>query len=156
MLVKKRKQDAKYKSTTTLSFENMGVWQAPVTDSSSPREASREQAAKQVAIPSRARDSLCRTWNTRLLFWHPSCNYLRAVTLHTIILNLGGTIYNNHTLETLRNQVLIPRQLRDLLLSFIYILSGIEGLMSSGSVTDVTGTLFRMKYTLCWTVRMNI
>ena len=32
----------------------------------------------------------------------------------------------------------------------------IEGLMSSGSVTHVTGTLFRMSNTLCWTVRMNI
>jgi len=29
-------------------------------------------------------------------------------------------------------------------------------LMSSGSVTDVTGTLFRMRNTFCWTVRMNI
>jgi hypothetical protein len=28
--------------------------------------------------------------------------------------------------------------------------------MSSGSVTDVTGTLFRMRNTFCWTVRMNI
>ena len=32
----------------------------------------------------------------------------------------------------------------------------IEGLMSSGSVTNVTGTLFRMRNTFCWTVRMNI
>ena len=28
--------------------------------------------------------------------------------------------------------------------------------MSSGSVTEVTGTLFKMRNTLCWTVRMNI
>jgi hypothetical protein len=28
--------------------------------------------------------------------------------------------------------------------------------MSSGSVTNVTGTLFRMRNTICWTVRMNI
>ena len=28
--------------------------------------------------------------------------------------------------------------------------------MSSGSVTNVTGTLFRMRNTFCWTVRMNI
>ena len=34
--------------------------------------------------------------------------------------------------------------------------TGIEGLMSSGSVTNVTGTLFRMRNTFCWTVRMNI
>jgi len=36
------------------------------------------------------------------------------------------------------------------------VLTGIEGLMSSGSVTDVTGTLFRMRNTFCWTVRMII
>jgi len=28
--------------------------------------------------------------------------------------------------------------------------------MSSGSVTNVTGNLFRMRNTFCWTVRMNI
>jgi len=28
-------------------------------------------------------------------------------------------------------------------------------LMSSGSVTNVTGTLSRMRNTFCWTVRMN-
>jgi hypothetical protein len=28
--------------------------------------------------------------------------------------------------------------------------------MSSGSVAHVTGTLFRMRNTFCWTVRMNI
>jgi hypothetical protein len=28
--------------------------------------------------------------------------------------------------------------------------------MSSGSVTNVTGTLFWMRNTICWTVRMNI
>jgi hypothetical protein len=36
------------------------------------------------------------------------------------------------------------------------VIIGIEGLMSSGSVTNVTGTLFRMRSTFCWTVRMNI
>ena len=36
------------------------------------------------------------------------------------------------------------------------VMTGIEGLMSSGSVTNVTGTLFRMRNTFCWTVRMNI
>jgi len=36
------------------------------------------------------------------------------------------------------------------------VIIGIEGLMSSGSVTDVTGTLFRMRNTFCWTVHMNI
>ena len=37
------------------------------------------------------------------------------------------------------------------------VMTGIEGLMSSGSVTNVPGTLFRMRNTFCWTaVRMNI
>jgi len=36
------------------------------------------------------------------------------------------------------------------------VMTGIEGLMSSGSVTDVTGILFRMRNTFCWTVRMII
>jgi len=36
------------------------------------------------------------------------------------------------------------------------VMTGIEGLMSSGYVTNVTGTLFRMTDTSCWTVRMNI
>ena len=38
------------------------------------------------------------------------------------------------------------------------VITGIEGLqvMSSGFVTNVTGTLFRMRNTICWTVRMNI
>ena len=36
------------------------------------------------------------------------------------------------------------------------VITGIEGLMSSGSVTNVTGTLFRMRNTFCWTARMNI
>jgi hypothetical protein len=36
------------------------------------------------------------------------------------------------------------------------VMTGIEGLMSSGSVTDVTGTLFRMRNTFCWTVYMDI
>jgi hypothetical protein len=36
------------------------------------------------------------------------------------------------------------------------VIIGLEGLMSSGSVTNVTGTLFRMRNTSCWTVRMNI
>ena len=36
------------------------------------------------------------------------------------------------------------------------VMTGIEGLMSSGSVTDVTDTLSRMRNTFCWTVRMNI
>jgi len=36
------------------------------------------------------------------------------------------------------------------------VIIGIEGLMSSGSVTNVTGTLFRMRNTFCWTVRINI
>jgi len=35
------------------------------------------------------------------------------------------------------------------------VIIGIEGLMSSGSVTIVTGNLFRMRNTFCWTVRMN-
>ena len=35
------------------------------------------------------------------------------------------------------------------------VMTGIEGLMSSGSVTDVTGTLFRMRNTFCWTVRTS-
>ena len=34
--------------------------------------------------------------------------------------------------------------------------TGIEGLMSSGSVTNMTGTLFRIRNTSCWTARMNI
>ena len=37
-----------------------------------------------------------------------------------------------------------------------YVMTRIEDLMSSGSVTDVTGTLFRMRNTFCWTVRMSI
>ena len=36
------------------------------------------------------------------------------------------------------------------------VIIGIEGLMSSESVTNVTGTLFRMRNTFCWTVCMNI
>ena len=32
------------------------------------------------------------------------------------------------------------------------VMTGIEGLMSSRSVTEVTGTLFRMRNTFCWTV----
>ena len=36
------------------------------------------------------------------------------------------------------------------------VVTGIEGLISSGSVTNVTGTLFRMRNTFYWTVRMNI
>jgi len=32
----------------------------------------------------------------------------------------------------------------------------IQSLMSSGYVTHVTGTLFRTRNTICWTVRMNI
>jgi hypothetical protein len=36
------------------------------------------------------------------------------------------------------------------------VMTEIEGIMSSGSVTNVTGTLFRMRNTFCWTVRMNI
>ena len=35
-------------------------------------------------------------------------------------------------------------------------ITGIEGLMSSGFVTNVTGTMLRMRNTFCWTVRMNI
>ena len=36
------------------------------------------------------------------------------------------------------------------------VITGIKGLMSSGSVTNVPGTLFRMRNTVYWTVRMNI
>ena len=36
------------------------------------------------------------------------------------------------------------------------VITGIEGLMSPESVTNVTGTLFRMRNTICWTVCMNI
>ena len=36
------------------------------------------------------------------------------------------------------------------------VITGIEGLMSSGFVTTMTGTLFRMRNTFFWTVRMNI
>jgi len=36
------------------------------------------------------------------------------------------------------------------------VIIGMEGLMSSGFVTNVTGTLFRMRNTFYWTVRMNI
>ena len=36
------------------------------------------------------------------------------------------------------------------------VITGIEGLISSGSVTNVTGTLFRMRNTFYWTVRVNI
>jgi hypothetical protein len=36
------------------------------------------------------------------------------------------------------------------------VMTGIKGLMSSGSATDVTGTLFRMRNTFCWIVRMII
>ena len=53
-----------------------------------------------------------------------------------------------------------------LFLAFVYlaitfwskacVISRIEGLVSSGSVTNVTGTLFRMRNTFCWTIRMNI
>jgi hypothetical protein len=33
-------------------------------------------------------------------------------------------------------------------------MTGKEGLASSGFVTNVTGTLLRMRYILCWTVRL--
>jgi len=36
------------------------------------------------------------------------------------------------------------------------VITGIEGLVGSGSVTNVTGILFRMRNTFCWTVRMYI
>jgi len=36
------------------------------------------------------------------------------------------------------------------------VITGVEALMTSGSVTNVTGTLFRMRKTISWTVRMNI
>jgi hypothetical protein len=35
------------------------------------------------------------------------------------------------------------------------VITGIEGHMSSGSVTNVTGTLFRMRNTFCWTACMS-
>ena len=36
------------------------------------------------------------------------------------------------------------------------VIAGIEDLMSSGSVTNVTGTLFWMRNAFCWSVRTNI
>jgi len=36
------------------------------------------------------------------------------------------------------------------------VITGIEGLMSSGPATYVPGTLFRMRNTFFWTVRTNI
>ena len=36
------------------------------------------------------------------------------------------------------------------------VITGIEGLTSSGNVTNMTGTLLRIRSTFCWTVRMNI
>jgi hypothetical protein len=37
-----------------------------------------------------------------------------------------------------------------------YVITGIKGLMSSGYMTNVTGTLFRIRNTFCWTDHMNI
>ena len=36
------------------------------------------------------------------------------------------------------------------------VITGIKGLMSSGSVTNVTGTLFRRRNAYCWTVRLSL
>jgi len=36
------------------------------------------------------------------------------------------------------------------------VITRIEGFMSSGSVANVTGTMFRMRNTFCWTARMSI
>jgi hypothetical protein len=46
-----------------------------------------------------------------------------SVTLHTILLGVGGTIFNNHMLKLLRSWVLILKELSNLPLSFMFNLS---------------------------------
>jgi len=45
-----------------------------------------------------------------------------SVTLHTILLGVGGTIYNNNMLEPLKELGLDSQRVRNLLPSFMFIL----------------------------------
>ena len=53
------------------------------------------------------------------------CSILQGapVTLHPILLGVGGTNYNYHTLEPLKERGLDLKELRSLLPSFLFILS---------------------------------
>ena len=46
-----------------------------------------------------------------------------SVTLHTTLLGVGGTIYNNHTLKPFKELGLVLKELRNLLPSFMFELS---------------------------------
>jgi hypothetical protein len=64
----------------------------------------------------------------------------------TILLGVGGTVYNNHMLEPIRSLVLSLKELRNLLPSFIHILSITQPSLSMPDALLLSITIINSHY----------
>jgi len=80
--------------------------------------------------------------------YRPLLQTFKVLTFHLILLGVGGTIYNNHTLEPFKELGLDSQRLKNLLPSFMFILSITLPILSIPDVSfpALLSTLIRRRF----------